>query len=148
MAGSEGPVAPILWVLCVPDPARARRIIPFLCGTRGTLWFSEPQYIDRYIREHPALPRGARARAVVGRERLLAFARALLRARVETLYLDLEAGKEAPGQPLSAYVASLEDERTRAVHLPAASAPDSGAAGTPLPTSLAAPPLGSGGWLE
>jgi hypothetical protein len=112
MAGNESSYTDITWVLCVPDPGTPNRIVPYLHRKRGTVWFSEPQYIDRFMREHPSLPPGARSRAVVGRERLLKFAGDLVRAGVDTLYYDLEYGKDTPGRSLSKFAQQLQENPT------------------------------------
>jgi len=103
MTTTESSYTDITWILCVPDPATPNRIVPYLHRKRGTVWFSEPQYIDRFMREHPSLPPGARSRAVVGRERLLKLAGDLVRAGVDTLYYDLEYGKDTPGRSLAEF---------------------------------------------
>jgi hypothetical protein len=110
MTAPESSYTDITWVLCVPDPAIPNRIVPYLHLKQGTVWFSEPQYIDRFMREHPSLPAGARSRAVVGRERLLKLAQDLVRAGVNTLYYDLEYGKDVPGRSLREFVQKLKDQ--------------------------------------
>ena len=114
MTAPESSYADITWILCVPDPGIPNRIVPYLHRKRGTLWFSEPQYIDRFMREHPSLPPGARSRAVVGRDRLLKFAEALVRAGVDTLYYDLEYGKDTPGRSLPEFAERLQESRPAA----------------------------------
>jgi hypothetical protein len=110
MTETESSYADITWVLCVPDPGIPNRIIPYLHRKQGTVWFSEPQYIDRFMREHPSLPPGARSRAVVGRDRLLKLAQDLIRAGVNTLYYDLEYGKDAPGRSLPEFAQRLREQ--------------------------------------
>lgn len=107
MTPQNVPYGNITWVLCVPDPETPNRIVPFLHRKRGAVWFSEPQYLDRFIRENPALPHGSRSRAVVGIDRLIALAVQLLNAGVDTVYTDLEHGKDAPGESLAALVRRL-----------------------------------------
>lgn len=109
MTTFDAPYGSITWVLCVPDARVPNRIVPYLHERRGTVWFSEPQYIDRFLREHPGLPPGARSRAVIGDQRLLTLARDLLRAGVSTLYYDLEYGKESPGTSLGEFARQLEE---------------------------------------
>jgi len=67
------------------------------------------------MREHPSLPPGARSRAVVGRERLLKFAGDLVRAGVDTLYYDLEYGKDTPGRSLPEFARQLQENPTASV---------------------------------
>jgi len=110
MTATESSYADITWVLCVPDPGIPNRIVPYLHRKQGTVWFSEPQYIDRFMREHPSLPPGARSRAVVGRDRLLKLAQDLVRAGVNTLYYDLEYGKDAPGRSLPEFAQQLQEQ--------------------------------------
>ena len=104
----------ITWVLCVPDPGNPRRIVPYLHEGRGTVWFSELPFADRFLRENRALPRGARSKAVVGTARLLAFATDLLKAGVRTVFLDLEHGRPGEGESLASLAARLEGTRAAA----------------------------------
>jgi hypothetical protein len=104
----------ITWVLCVPDPGNSRRIVPYLHEGRGTVWFSELPFADRFLRENRALPRGARSKAVVGLGRLLAFATDLLKAGVRTVFLDLEYGRGGAGESLVSLAARLEGSRSGA----------------------------------
>ena len=108
MATSDAPYAAITWVLCVPDPVNPRRIVPYLHENRGTVWFSELPFADRFLREHPALPRGSRSKAVVGSRRLLTLASGLLKAGIRTLFYDLEYGKAAAGVDLVSVAERLE----------------------------------------
>ena len=102
---------PITWVLCVPDPGNVRRIVPYLHEGRGTVWFSELPFADRFLRENRSLPPGARTKAVVGADRLLSLATDLLHAGVRTVFLDLEYGKSGTGESLASLAARLEGSR-------------------------------------
>ncbi len=104
----------ITWVLCVPDPANPRRIVPYLHEGRGTVWFSELPFADRFLRENRALPRGARSKAVVGTGRLLSFATDLMKAGIRTVFLDLEYGRAETGESLASVAARLEGSRAAA----------------------------------
>jgi hypothetical protein len=104
----------ITWVLCIPDLANPRRIVPYLHEGRGTVWFSELPFADRFIRENQALPRGARSKAVVGTRRLLSLAIDLLKAGVRTVFLDLEYGRTGAGESLGSLAARLEGSRAAA----------------------------------
>lgn len=104
----------ITWILCIPDPANSRRIVPYLHEGRGTVWFSELPFADRFLRENRALPRGARSKAVVGTGRLLSFATDLLKAGVRTVFLDLEYGRAEAGENLASLAARLEGSRPAA----------------------------------
>jgi len=104
----------ITWVLCVPDPGNPRRIVPYLHEGRGTVWFSELPFADRFLRENRTLPRGARSKAVVGTGRLLSFATDLLKCGVRTVFLDLEHGRARDGESLASLAARLEGTRAAA----------------------------------
>jgi hypothetical protein len=101
----------ITWVLSVPDPANPRRIVPYLHEGRGTVWFSELPFADRFLRENRALPSGSRSKAVVGVRRLMTFAADLLKAGVGTVFFDLEYGKAREGENLASVTARLEGTR-------------------------------------
>lgn len=112
MIESEAPYQTMVWVLCVPDPKSPGRIVPFLTRNRGAVWFSEPQFADRFIRENPELPAGARSRAILGGKRILSLAGELEKAGVHTLYSDLEYGKDSPGESLAAFTSRLAKRLT------------------------------------
>src|SRR6516165_9801206 len=107
MDEGDASYATMVWVLCVPDPDNPRRIVPFLHKNRGTVWFSEPQFADRFIRENRELPAGARSKAIVGGKRILALVGELEKAGIHTLYSDLEYGKDGPEESLAAFSGRL-----------------------------------------